>query len=254
MSQQTPRLSAVGQAIHAIGDSEHAKRPCISADGSEFGRGIHGEPKIWEGRGSALQNPRHLHAMGGDDHHRPQLADAFSRGRGVNGNDAMGTCEQRRRWITDWFMRLADRLRPVRVCCGEWSRICDSDSTLTRLGTTGVFLDPPYRHTIDGVEGQNRAKHIYANDRIQDVNALCDDVQAWCLKWGHDKEIRIALCGLEGEYPMLTPELGWECVAWKSRGGYGNRTERGKENAARERIWFSRGCLPDEPDQRSMFT
>lgn len=34
-------------------------------------------------------------------------------------------------------------------------------------------------------------------------------------------------------------------VPWKSRGGYGNRTDRGKENAARERIWFSPACLSE---------
>ncbi len=223
LTQKLPHLVARGAAG---GDSNHQKRPVISADGSEFGRGIHG---------------------GGCRLSSPQLADAFSRGRGVNGHDQAGTCEQRRRWITNWFMRLADRLRPVRVCCGHWSRICDSDSTLTRLGTTGVFLDPPYRHSIDGIEGENRSKHLYANDRTQDVNALCDEVQAWCIKWGQDKEIRIALCGLEGEYPMLTPELGWECVPWASRGGYGNRTEKGKLNAKRERIWFNKSCLPADP-------
>ncbi len=88
--------------------------------------------------------------------HRPQLADAFSRGRGVNGNDAASTCEQRRKWLTGWMLRLADRLRPVRVCAGHWSRVCDSTSTMDRLGTTGVlldttngiFLDPPYRLSL----------------------------------------------------------------------------------------------------------
>jgi DNA adenine methylase len=176
---------------------------------------------------------------------RPQLADAYSRGRGVHGNDALTDCQRRRLWLLDWFTRLADRLRPVRVCCGHWARVCDSESTLTRLGMTAVFLDPPYRHTIDGEE--NRAKHIYANDKHQDVDALCDEVQGWCLKWGGNKEIRVALCGLEGEYPMLD-EAGWDKVAWKSRGGYGNRTNRGKENAARERIWFSPFCIKPAKD------
>ena len=115
------------------------------------------------GQGIAQQLPdmdgdRGVLGSAGDSNHakRPQLADAFSRGRGVNGNDAAGTCELRRQWLIGWFNRLADRLRHVRVCCGHWARVCDSPSTLTRLGTTGVFLDPPYRHTIDGQE--NRTK------------------------------------------------------------------------------------------------
>jgi hypothetical protein len=197
----------------------HAKRPRVPSSANGWAPGvINGHP----------------------DSHRPQLADAFSRGRGVHGNDGLSACEARRAWLTDWMRRLADRLRPVRVCCGHWMRVCDSDSTLTRLGTTGVFLDPPYRKTLqDGTP--NRAAHIYANDKVQDVDALCDEVQEWCLRWGDDPQIRIVLCGLEGEYPEIDA-AGWEKVAWKSRGGYGNRTERGKENAARERLWLSPHC------------
>jgi DNA adenine methylase len=182
-----------------------------------------------------------------DKHGRPQLADAYSRGRGVHGNDELTDCDRRRLWLINWFTNLADRLRPVRVCCGHWSRVCDSPSTLTRLGTTAVFLDPPYRKTLaDGTA--NRAGHIYANDKAQDVGALVDEVQAWCLKWGDDEQIRIAVCGLEGEYPELEH---WEKIAWKSQGGYGNRN-KDNENAARERIWFSPHCV--KPDrQRSIF-
>ena len=184
-----------------------------------WGLGVHGQP---------------------DDTHRPQLADAFSRGRGVNSNDAISQCQSRREWITAWMLRLADRLRPVRVCCGHWARVCDSHSTMTRLGTTGVFLDPPYRkHLADGT--RNRASHIYANDKIQDVNDLCDEVAAWCLKWGDDPEVRIALCGLEGEYPEI--EAKWETLAWKASGGYGNQSGGVNENAARERVWFSPACV-----------
>lgn len=172
---------------------------------------------------------------------RIQLADAFARGRGVNGNDSAGTCEQRRAWLTDWMRRLADRLRPVRVCCGHWNRVCDSPSTLTRLGLTGVFLDPPYRKTIDGKA--NRHGGLYANDKAQDVDALCDEVQAWCLKWGGDEQIRIALCGYEGEYDLP----GWDCVPWKSAGGYGNQSGKVNENAGRERLWFSPHCLAPVP-------
>lgn len=192
----------------------------------------------------AVGGGKGVNGIGTYDTHRPAITDEFTRGRGVNSNDSLGTCETRRRWLVEWFGRLADRLRPVRVCCGHWARVCDSDSTLTRLGTTGVFLDPPYRKTLgDGTK--NRSSHIYANDKHQDVAALCDEVQEWCLKWGNDPEIRIAICGLEGEYPEIDA-VGWDKVAWKSRGGYGNRTDAGKANAARERIWFSPHCVKPE--------
>jgi len=38
----------------------------------------------------------------------------------------------------------------------------------------------------------------------------------------------------------------WECLAWKSNGGYANQKKeatQGKQNAYRERIWFSPHCL-----------
>ena len=168
-------------------------------------------------------------------------------GNGVHAHAELSACDDRRRWITSWMRSLADRIRPVRVCCGHWSRVCDSPSTMTRLGTTGVFLDPPYRISLEGGI-KNRTRHIYANDRNQDVNALCDDVQEWCLRWGAEKDVRIALCGLEGEYPAidaLTGKQAWDKFEWKSNGGYGNRKAGSaiNENAARERIWFSPGCV-----------
>lgn len=246
LSQKLPHMDAAGRLINSPPDM---KRPQLCNGNTTAGPGVLAHAHIDQKRPRVPSS-----TMGwmpgvvgsGPDIHRPQLADAYSRGRGVNGNDSLGTCDTRRAWLTNWMMRLADRMRPVRVCCGHWARVCDSDSTLIRLGTTGVFLDPPYRKTINGVE--NRAADIYANDKAQDVDGLCDEVQAWCLKWGDNPEIRIALCGLEGEYPLLDA-AGWECVPWKSRGGYGNRTERGRENAARERIWFNAACVRPTVEQ-----
>lgn len=239
-----------GQGVHkqahevklnsAAGDAAgHEKRPRLAAFGTarqdgEPGMGVHAPYHRQPAIGQAGWG---VNALGDG---RPQLADAYSRGRGIHGHDELTDCHKRRLWLIDWFTRLADRLRPVRVCCGHWDRVCDSDSTLTRLGTTAVFLDPPYRKTLaDGTE--NRAGHIYANDKAQDVNGLVDEVQAWCLKWGGDKDIRIAVCGLEGEYPELDA-AGWEKLAWKSQGGYGNRNGD-NQNAARERIWFNQHCV-----------
>lgn len=270
LSEKRPHIGSSHEQNHQ-GTGVHGKvpenLPNLSGDAGATGRGVASNQahKIWEGRGTALQNPRHINKLEADQYdpidqkrpcfpdklevgrgvqgftanERPQLADAYSRGRGVHGNDSLSDCERRRLWLVDWFTRLSDRLRPVRVCCGHWSRVCDSDSTLTRLGTTGVFLDPPYRKKVNGKT--NRASHIYANDKTQDVDALCDEVQAWCLKWGSDKNIRIAVCGLEGEYPDLD-DAGWDKVEWKAQGGYGNRNKE-NVNAARERIWFSSACV-----------
>jgi hypothetical protein len=222
-------------------------------------------------------NSRGVHAEKGPSAgHRPQLADAYSLGRGVHAGPALsqqvpllrggcgqgvtsnptaGTCAARRAWLVEWFGRLADRLRTVRVCCGHWLRVCDSDSTTVRLGTTGVFLDPPYSHDVarmlawvaylDGTGPEppkaggatNRAKDLYANDRAQDVDRLVAEVHRYCRDRGPDPRMRIALCGYAGEHDALE-SLGWECVAWTAAGGYGNR-KKANVNRERERLWLS---------------
>lgn len=214
LSQQLPHMDVTGRLVLS---PPNPRRPILSQAGHGLTAGV----------------------AAPDNTHRPQLADAFGRGRGVHANMEAMTCDDRRAWVMRWMLALADRLRPVRVCCGHWSRVCDSPSTMTRLGTTGVFLDPPYRTSLaDG--STNRTKHIYASDRNQNINALCDEVQAWCLKWGTDPMVRLALCGLEGEYPEIE-RAGWSVVEWKSNGGYGNRNGA-NVNAERERIWFSPHC------------
>lgn len=212
-------------------------------------------------------------------HGRPQLADAFDIGRGVNGGgnqgslqrpflggtpsssgsgmisyrnvtDAVmdGVCDARRAWLVAWMRRLADRLRLVRTCYGHWSRVCDSDSTLTRLGTTGVFLDPPYPLVRADTGKKSREGNLYATDKGADLNALRDEVLSWCRKWGSDPQVRVALCCYEGDGYEPLSALGWDVVSWEASGGYGNqRKGKGKaDNAHRERILFSPACV--KPD------
>jgi site-specific DNA-adenine methylase len=174
---------------------------------------------------------------------RPHLG---NNGHGVHRkvpNPTNSPCADRSAWLKSWMGSLRDRLRNVRVCCGHWSRCCDSTATLTGHGTTAVFLDPPYRVSL-ACGKANRTTGLYASDKNQDINALCDEVQAWCLKWGSDPNIRIALCGYEGEYPDVDA-AGWSAVAWKANGGYGNRGGGTNANASRERVWFSPACLSD---------
>jgi DNA adenine methylase len=256
-----PREKAPGAAYGAISgvhqiSAPTVKRPKLSGgspDSGALGTGVRSNG------GLSAKMPRLNGARKGDEYygglgfhldkiaapsdaHRPQLADAYARGRGVHGNDSAGTCADRRAWLTDWMARLADRLRTVRVCCGDWKRVCNSPSVTTRLGTTGLFLDAPYKHSLaDGTA--NRAADLYGNDKSQDVNALVDDVIAYCAERGADPLMRIAACCYEGEGYEVLESLGWSCVAWKASGGYGNRSERGKANAGRERLWFSPQCI-----------
>jgi DNA adenine methylase len=198
---------------------------------------------------------------------RPQLADQFDLGRGVNstawqsrqipilrdgvgqGVVSIGVCGKRHDWLAGWMRRLSDRLRQVRTCYGHWSRICDSDSTMTRLDRgngVGVFLDPPYPTERGDTGEKSRDGSLYINDTTQDLNALRDEVLEWCRKWGGNPSIKIAVCGYEGDgYEKLMGD-GWDETAWEANGGYANqrRSNQGKaENANRERIWWSPACI-----------
>jgi len=148
-----------------------------------------------------------------------------SAGMGINrklphlGNAGMG--------IADYFRALSDRLRSVRVACGDWSRVL-GDSVTIKHGVTGVLLDPPY-----GNEEHDVRYSAHEN--------VAGGVAAWAFANGGNPLLRIVLCGYEGEH--LAPD-GWRVVAWKARGGYGSQSEgRGRSNAGRERLWLSPHCL-----------
>lgn len=130
-----------------------------------------------------------------------------------------------------YFFALADRLRRVRVCCGDWSRVCGPTPTV-KQGRTAVFLDPPYDQT-------ERDGELYAIE-----TPVSADVRRWCEENGPDKRLRIALCGYAGEGHESLETLGWSCVPWKAKGGYGSQGNgAGRENSTRERLWFSPYCL-----------
>ena len=196
------------------------------------------------GQGVSRQMP-HLGSTGqGVNRKRPHLGNA---GKGVNrqrpylGNAGQGECARRLQNLVAWFQRLADRLRNVDVCCGDWERICGYTPTKHRASPCSVFLDPPYSqdHGLDTVYGEHHDPGVAAR------------VRKWCIGRGQELDMRIALCGYDTEHGELESEHGWNAVAWKSQGGYGNqgKSSRGADNAWRERIWFSPGCLPefDEP-------
>ncbi len=136
---------------------------------------------------------------------------------------------------TDWhetIRSLAERLRRVRVMCGDWSRAVTFDALhgdRTNPVLTGVLLDPPYSHA-------ERDASIYGASETD----CSGDVRRWAIANGGDDRLRIALCGYEGEHEMPG---SWSCVSWSTQGGWGNSGERGQKNKRRERIWFSPHCL-----------
>lgn len=126
--------------------------------------------------------------------------------------------------LLKWFETLSGRLRKVRICCGDWSRVLGPSPTFL-IGLTGVLLDPPYA----GYEDLYRAESVSAR------------VREWAIANGDNPLLRIALCGYDDEHAM--PE-GWERVTWTATGGYGNQRKNGtNDNRHREVIWFSPACL-----------
>jgi DNA adenine methylase len=130
--------------------------------------------------------------------------------------------------LVEYFHALARRLRRVRVCCGDWSRVMGPSVTF-RHGVTAVFLDPPYNQ-------DERDGELYASE-----TRVSADVRKWAIENGDNPLLRIALCGYESEHKM--PDT-WTKIKWKARGGYGSQgAGRGRENATRECLWFSPHCL-----------
>lgn len=174
----------------------------------------------------------------------PHLGDA---GRGVNrqmphlGNAGMGVNRQMPHLgdagmgVYQWFVALAERLRRVRVCNGDWTRVL-SESVTIRHGLTAVFLDPPYGDEVE----QTR---VYASDS----GTVSDDVRDWCIENGNNNLLRIALCGYEGEGHDALLDYGWTSHAWSTSGGYGGgRGGVGDANRHKERIYFSPACIAED--------
>jgi len=100
-----------------------------------------------------------------------------------------------------------------------------------KQGITGVFLDPPYS------EEAEREAALYSEDDLAVAHAVRD----WAVANGDNPELRIALCGYEGEHQMPP---SWAVHEWSTSGGYAKLgSGRGMENRHRERIWFSSACL-----------
>lgn len=182
-------------------------------------------------------NLKRVHVSGagrGVNRQRVHVGDA---GQGVNrqlvhvSNAGQGDGIQPQNYgIYEWMRALSDRLQRVRVCSGDWSRVCTPAVTV-KHGLTAVFLDPPYADTA------GRDPNLYRCDS----ESVAHLVREWAIENGQNPNMRIALCGYEGEHVM--PE-SWSVLEWKAQGGMANiGNNRGKENCKRERIWFSPHCV-----------
>lgn len=156
------------------------------------------------------------------------------------------TGKGRREFLIHYLGGFAERLRDVRVCCGDWLRVCGPSVTF-RHGLTGVFLDPPYADTAKRTAG------LYAVD----CEAVAHKVREWAIEHGKNPLMRIVLAGYEGEHDM---PHDWRVVEWEAVGGYSLIADEdgfGRANKGRERLWCSPHCITpsrerllfDEPQQ-----
>jgi hypothetical protein len=240
--RKRPRMDAApGTGVHGKGGRERAhwqQRPRMSGDNG--GEGVHAyspgrRPKLGDaGQGVHLSrqipNLRVDSGAGGSGVHASGFLNrvsehlpALGNDRGINGVVAPPCLE--------WFTALQERLRRVRVACGDWMRVL-GPSVLGKGKNVGgrrpcaVFLDPPY-----DVELRNR--HLYAEDDA----GIAEAARNWAMEHGDDPDLRIALCGYEDGREMPT---GWTTYAWKGARGYASDDN---DNREKERIWFSPHCL-----------
>jgi len=211
-----PHVGDAGKGVHAIGQMPHL---------SDSGTGVHSigqRPHVGDaGKG--------VHAIG----KRPHLSGGYSMGMGVHKPTAQGK-------IYQWFDELSDRLRKVRVVCGDWKQVCGGNWQ-DKIGVCGVFFDPPYGAKAD------RNESLYHHDSLE----VADEVREWCLKRGRIKTYRIVLAGYRGEHEELL-EHGWTIKEWSANGGYANAaykpdsTAKGKENRHKEALFFSPHCIHND--------
>lgn len=167
--------------------------------------------------------------------HGPSGLPAIGNDRGINGVAAPPCLE--------WFRALQQRLRRVRVVCGDWTRVL-GNSVLGKGKNVGgrrpcaVFLDPPYDPSL-------RAKRIYNHDE----KGVAIAVREWALEHGDDPDLRIALCGYFAEHADHMPP-SWRVLRWKGARGYAGEDN---DNREQETIWFSPHCLSPVEAQRSLF-
>ena len=162
----------------------------------------------------------HLGDDGQGVHAKLRLGDD---GQGVHaklphlGNDGQGVLNQNVQMLCH---QLSRRLQRVIITCGDFERVLTDSAMRAASGITGVFLDPPYRQHHDEYASQ------------EDVEGVWQRLGAWCEENGSRSDVRIVLCGYEGDWEA---PAGWETIAYTGRG-------TSSANRTRERLWASPSC------------
>ena len=204
-------------------DGNISKRPHLRDAGQGVKRQL---PHLGTaGQGVNRQLPHLGDAGQGVNRQLPHLGDA-----GQAGFNNLATKSN----VSGYFIELANRLRDVRVCVGDWSRVVTTGA-LSFGATVGVFLDPPYL-------GDVRTADLYAVDD----HTISHEVRQWCLDNGDDPRYRIVLAGYTTEHDDLMPDT-WRRHRYSASAAYSTTASAARQdgnhaNRASECLWYSPHC------------
>jgi site-specific DNA-adenine methylase len=138
---------------------------------------------------------------------------------------------------------LQERTRYTRFYCGDWRAPLKKPTQTINIGTTGVFLDPPYINTTGYYKGR-----LDKSDPGNEVPLIARD---WALKYGKYPQFRIAYCGYLHHHDGVFPEggeNGWIKLPWRIKNGYSKPGE--DKTVEIDTVWFSPHCtrFPEDPD------
>jgi DNA adenine methylase len=193
------------------------------------------------------QRPHLGDAEQGTERQRPHLGSA---GQGTNrkrphlGNAGRAD-ESQATPIAEYFQQLATRLRKVRVCCGDWSRVVTNGAT-SHGDSVGIFLDPPYL-------GDVRTKDLYSVDN----HSISAEVRDWAIANGDNPRYRIVLAGYWKEHCDVMPPT-WRSYRYSASKAYGTTAAVGKKkgndaNRHNECLWYSPHCIDAEAESMPLF-
>lgn len=137
--------------------------------------------------------------------------------------------------IADHLRFIQARTRHVRFFAGDWKRPLQSVTQTVNIGTTAVFLDPPYFNTSKIYKGRL--------DEDDTANQVPLEARAWALEFGKYPEFRIGYCGYSHHHKGIFPEgkNGWKQVPVQIKNG---RSLPGENKLVEiDTIWFSPHCL-----------
>jgi DNA adenine methylase len=210
----------------------HARHRFLINEGfsSDFKKKLENDPEFYDSKAAGYW----LYGMCGS------IPGNWLRNKGLNSIPMLGYAGTAVQGLTadlrKWLEAIKDRLKRVRVTCGDWKRVVSpaiayKNKGISSKDITAILLDPPYSN-------KNRSK-VYLNDKETDIySEVCD----WAINNYNDNQ-RIAVCGYEGDF--IFPN-DWKCYNWSTSGGFANKSKnnsQGKINSKKEVIYFSPNCL-----------